>query len=140
MNLFHIIDHSFAQTANNENDRVWNVEISGNTTYEDIVIQRYIANERPRLIPRLLRAKRAGLEFSEDDVRRDAIRIQRFYSRRGFVTAEVSYSIEEGSRSWQKKIHFLRKKIPSSIHLRKMSQSVLAKSHILSKLMHILKE
>ncbi|MCG8372593.1 MAG: BamA/TamA family outer membrane protein [Balneolales bacterium] len=100
------MDTTFAQNTYNEQDRIWNVEIEGNSSYEDIVIKQYIANENPNFWGRLLNLKKAGASISEEEILKDVIRIERFYYRRGFPEADVNYRIQSKPREWQKELIF----------------------------------
>ncbi|RNC83827.1 MAG: hypothetical protein ED557_08625 [Balneola sp.] len=95
-----------AQESNEKPDRVWRVSIDGNKRFEDIVLKRYIANKQPSAWKKLTFFRQKGFEVSETEVRRDAIRIQRFYQRRGFNDVEVEYRIETLNRSWKKHLIF----------------------------------
>lgn len=88
-------------------DRIWQVEMEGNERYSDIEIKRYISNERPSFWKRLVRNRKAGNEVSTIEIRKDVIRIERFYQRRGFPEVEIDYELREGNRSWRKKLVFL---------------------------------
>lgn len=82
-----------AQNTNERPPRIWNIDFEGNTTYEDIVIKQYIANQRPGFWPRLTSRNKAGMEINTIEIRKDVIRIQRFYERRGFLDVDVSYRL-----------------------------------------------
>lgn len=102
--------NGLAQEGSNEQkSRIWKVKIEGNTTYEDIVIERFIANESPSFWQRLSLSKKRGLEVSETEIRKDVIRIERFYQRRGFVDVEVSYRLEPQRKEWKKALIFVVK-------------------------------
>jgi outer membrane protein assembly complex protein YaeT len=82
-----------AQNGSEGTQRIWDVEIEGNTAYEDIVIEQYIANQRPGFWKRLVNRRKAGVEVNYLELRKDVIRIQRFYQRRGYLDAKVSYRL-----------------------------------------------
>lgn len=46
------------------------------------------------------------MRLNENEIRRDVIRIKRFYQRRGFNDVKVSYRIEELNKEWKKEIVF----------------------------------
>lgn len=96
-----------AQEDNEQKSRIWKVKIEGNTTYEDIVIERFIANESPTFWQKLTFSRKRGLEVSETEIRKDVIRIERFYQRRGFVDVEVSYRLEPQRKEWKKALIFV---------------------------------
>ncbi len=102
----------FSQPAGAQNgeeeqpDTVWKVDFEGNATWSDMILRDVIATSRPTFFQKLL--GRIG-EYRLDpmELRRDAIRILRFYRRRGFDQADVTFRIEELRRSWQKRVVFM---------------------------------
>lgn len=86
--------------------RVWNVNFTGNSTYEDLVLRNIILNEPPGWFKKFIFWKKPGMKLSENEVRRDVIRIERFYQRRGFNEVEVNYEIRSLNREWKKAIVF----------------------------------
>lgn len=92
--------------AQNNDSRVWNVNIKGNSTFEDIVIKKVISNEAPSVLNKMLFWRKTGMRFNETEVRRDVIRIERFYQQRGFNEVIVKYRVEDGKKSWRKNITF----------------------------------
>jgi outer membrane protein insertion porin family len=87
--------------------RIRKVEIEENKSYADIVLLEVIASQPSAMYNRWLFWKRTGIIFSEMEVRRDAVRLERFYQRRGFPRATVQYQIEEGRKNWQRDITFI---------------------------------
>lgn len=92
--------------AQQRDARVWNVKIEGNQAFEDMVIKNRIANKNVPVFKKMLFWRKTGMALDENEVKRDAIRIQRFYNRRGFPEVEVSYRIEEQSKAWRKNVIF----------------------------------
>lgn len=88
-------------------DQVWKVRIEGNTTFSDIVIKEIIATEAPTFLEKISFWSRGGHEINETEIRRDVIRIQRYYQRRGFLHVRVNHRVEDGSRSWKKVVYFI---------------------------------
>ncbi|MDZ7808381.1 MAG: BamA/TamA family outer membrane protein [Gracilimonas sp.] len=86
--------------------RVWSVDFKGNTTYDDMVLQNIILNESPSRLKKMAFWKNPGMKLNENEVRRDVIRIERFYQRRGFDDVEVSYEIQSLNKDWKKEILF----------------------------------
>jgi outer membrane protein insertion porin family len=86
--------------------RVWSIDFKGNTTYEDLVLRKVILNEPPGWFKKLVFWKKPGMKLNENEVRRDVIRIQRFYQRRGFNEVSVSYEVKSLTREWKKAIVF----------------------------------
>lgn len=87
--------------------RIWNVEIEGNERYEDLVIERYIANQRPTFWRRIGGSEEAGMVIDDFEIRKDVIRIERFYQRRGYPNVEVTYELRDGSSIDRKVLVFL---------------------------------
>ena len=86
--------------------RVWSVKIDGNQTFEALVIKDVISNEPPSPFKKLLFWRQPGMLLNENEVRRDVIRIKRFYQRRGFDDVIVNYRIETLSKEWRKSVVF----------------------------------
>jgi outer membrane protein insertion porin family len=86
--------------------RVWRVAFDGNETYNDVVLQEVVANESVTFLRRRQFWRRNGDLYSENEVRRDVIRLERFYQRRGFPDVQVTYEVEEGKKSWRRNISF----------------------------------
>jgi len=89
-----------------EEDQVWKVRIEGNVTFTDLVIKQIIATESPTFIEKISFWSRGGNELDELEVRRDVIRIERYYQRRGFPYVRVTSRIENGNREWKKIVTF----------------------------------
>ncbi len=66
-----------------------------------------IALESPSSFRKLRFWNRSGFDFDEIELRRDEIRIQRFYQRRGFPHVSVRSRVEEGRRDWARDIVFI---------------------------------
>lgn len=88
-------------------DRIWNVKIEGNNTYKDIVLKKYIANEAPSLWKKLTFFNEKGFYVSETEIRRDIIRLERFYQRRGFNEVDVNYRLVSKNNEWKKELIFM---------------------------------
>ncbi|MCG2588498.1 autotransporter assembly complex protein TamA [Rhodohalobacter sulfatireducens] len=95
---------------------VWSVEIEGNETYRNIVLMNAIANESPSLVQKIFK-RFDNFLYTENEVRRDQIRLRRYYERRGFHNVEVDYHVTEGDKEWKKNILFtVIEGVPLSIH------------------------
>lgn len=90
-----------------EEDQVWKVEIEGNITFSDLVIKQIIATEAPTFLEKLAFWSRSGHEVNELEIRRDVVRIERYYQRRGFANIRVNSRIEQGEKEWKKRVIFL---------------------------------
>lgn len=97
----------FAQEEEGKPARIWNVKIEGNNEYKDIVLKNYIANEAPSLWKKITFFNEKGYFVSVPEIRRDAIRIERFYQRRGFNEVEVTYRLDSKNKEWKKELIFM---------------------------------
>lgn len=86
--------------------RIRNVEFSGNRAFPDIVLRVVVANRNRSLAERFRLSKENGFHFDEAEIRRDAIRLQRYYQRRGFPNVSVSVDIKPGKKDWQRDLNF----------------------------------
>lgn len=67
-----------------------------------------IATQRPNRIRKLFgRHNQSRFVLNETEVRRDRVRIERFYQRRGFNNVEVRYEISSRSTEWKKDVTFI---------------------------------
>jgi len=89
-------------------DKVWNVSFNGNKTYENVVLTQVVATTQPSVFWKISFWKKEGHDFSEIEVRKDVIRIERFYQRRGFPDVEVNYevSLKKKKKPWKKEVVF----------------------------------
>lgn len=95
--------------------RIRKVEISGNEVYSDMVLLEVIASQPTPFYAYLRFWKRQGEVFAEPEVRRDVIRLERFYQRRGFPRVQVRHRIDEGRKPWQRNITFIVEEGPQII-------------------------
>ncbi|MDX1641658.1 MAG: BamA/TamA family outer membrane protein, partial [Balneolaceae bacterium] len=100
---------------------IWKVDIDGNETYREVVLKQVIASESPSFIKKMFN-RFDEFYFDEFEVRRDRIRLRRYYERRGFHNVDVSYEITEDDESWQKVIRFT---IMEGVPLRIVSSDVM---------------
>jgi len=84
---------------------VWNVSFEGNQSYGKMVLSETIAIAEPSLWNKLI-GNTDDFILNENEVRRDRIRIARYYERRGFQNVEVDYEIIDRRKEWQKKVVF----------------------------------
>lgn len=105
--LFWLIVSSFNVVYGFQNDldiRINKVTIQGNEAYPEIVLKEVIKSEGVSFYKKLTFWKRQGEPFIEDEIRRDVIRLQRFYQRRGFPEVRVTYEVNEREKDWQRDI------------------------------------
>ncbi|MEX2574158.1 MAG: BamA/TamA family outer membrane protein, partial [Balneolaceae bacterium] len=86
-------------------DKVWQVQLEGNDMYSDMVLKDIIATERPSFFRKIL-GRTDNYVLRETEIRRDAIRISRYYQRRGYDQVQVNHRIEEVRKEWQKRVVF----------------------------------
>ncbi len=84
---------------------IWNVNFEGNENYSSIVLRQVIAAEAPSFWHKLIR-RYDDYRFNETEVRRDRIRLIRYYERRGYSDVDVQYEITEENKEWKKNILF----------------------------------
>jgi len=107
--------YAFQDEDNERLPVVWSVNIEGQETYKEIVLKDVIANESPSLVQKIFR-RLDDFTFTENEVRRDRIRLQRYYERRGFQNVDVSYEITTERKEWKKNIQFtVREGVPLRI-------------------------
>lgn len=92
--------------ANETQPRVWKVKIEGNETFDVIVLREVIANRSVMFSRRMIFWKRHGDILSETEVRRDVVRLERFYQRRGFPDVRITYEIDDRKKDWRKEVVF----------------------------------
>lgn len=87
-------------------ERVWNIDFEGNETYSGMTLRRIIGLEAPSFFRKLRFWNRSGFDFDVTELRRDEIRIQRYYQRRGFPHVAVDSRVERGRRDWSRTVVF----------------------------------
>lgn len=94
---------------------VWHVSFEGNENYRSMVLSQIIATSSPTFIQKRL-GRVGAYALNETELRRDVIRLERFYHRRGFPSASVSYEIQDGRRERRKSVIFhIRERNPLQI-------------------------
>lgn len=86
--------------------QVRRLEIKGNRAFSNVVLREIIGTKQPGVFRRMQFWKPDEFDFSEQEIRRDVIRMQRFYERRGFLETNITYEITEGSRSHHRIVTF----------------------------------
>jgi len=87
-------------------ERVWGIDFKGNETYSGMAMRNIIALESPSFFRKFRFWNRSGFDFDATELRRDEIRIQRYYQRRGFPHVTVRSEVREGRRDWVRRIDF----------------------------------
>lgn len=94
---------------------VWNVSFEGNEAYQTMVLKEVISTTSPAFFQKILRKYGAHL-LDEMELRRDVIRLERYYQRRGFPDVNVRYEIEDGEKEHRKDVTFyVRERQPLQI-------------------------
>lgn len=96
-----------AQNANDEPPTpiVWSVSFEGNDSYSRIVLRDLIAARSPNMFRKLFR-RYDEYNLNETELRRDRIRLIRYYERRGYDQIQVDIDIAEGDKEWKKHVTF----------------------------------
>jgi outer membrane protein insertion porin family len=107
-----IFDETESLYANFQDDvppraTVRKVSFEGNDTYSSMVLREIIGTEAPGFFRKLIFWNQEGFDYSENELRRDIIRIRNFYNRRGFLDARVQYDVETGRKSHHRRVTFL---------------------------------
>ncbi len=92
--------------------QVSHVVFDGNLTYSDVVLRNVIATEQPGVFQRIRMKTKQRWFLDDDELQRDAIRIERFYRRRGFTQPAISYEVIKSRKSWQRKAKFVIREGP----------------------------
>lgn len=87
------------------NPIVWNVSFEGNETYRSMVLKEVIATDRPNFFRKLL-GRHSDYRFSQTELRRDVIRLERYYQRRGFPDVEIEFEVSQRRKEWQRDVTF----------------------------------
>lgn len=113
--LFIGVTDAFAIQENVTEPVVWNVSFAGNETYRTMVLKEVISTTSPAFFQKILRKYGAHL-LNENEVRRDVIRLERYYQRRGFPDVDVRYEIEDRKKERRKNVIFyIRERQPLQI-------------------------
>ncbi len=109
--LFFGLFTEFALAFNDDDDneiepQIWFLSIEGNDTFANQLLLNQIAAESPNFFQRRKFWDRTGYELVENELRRDVIRLERFYQRRGFPFVQVRYEIIDRRKDWQKRVIF----------------------------------
>jgi outer membrane protein insertion porin family len=95
---------------------VWKVSFEGNENFSRMVLREIIAADSPSLIQKVLR-KYSDFRLSETELRRDRIRLMRYYERRGYQNVSVEFEIITRRKEWQREVVFhVREGDPVMIH------------------------
>lgn len=96
-------------TANDTSPRVWKVTITGNDVFSDMILREVIANSSVTSWQKVKFWSKNYELFSDQEVRRDVVRLERFYQRRGFPDVRVRYTVKQHpkpDKTWRSYIEF----------------------------------
>jgi outer membrane protein insertion porin family len=112
--LIGVLDATAFQESETE-PIVWNVSFEGNEAYRSMVLREVISTTSPVFFQKRLR--RVGAHrLNETELRRDVIRLERYYQRRGFSDVSVRYEIEDRRKESRKDVIFhIRERQPLQI-------------------------
>lgn len=107
--LFLILFNScYEVKAFQDSDRepvAWNVSFEGNESYSSIVLREIIATSSPSFLQKRFGNVDESL-LNEEDLRRDVVRLERFYQRRGYHNVQITYEIETLRKEYKKEVIF----------------------------------
>ncbi len=103
--FFSVHTKIFAFADSEREPIVWNISFEGNDAYSGIVLRQVIATSPPSFFQ-----KRFGRTdeyiLNETELRRDIIRIERYYQRRGYHNVEVNVEVESRRKEHRKNVIF----------------------------------
>lgn len=103
--LFCGISPADARMQDSKDPLVWNVSFEGNNSYPGIVLNEVIATEEPNFFRKILR-RLGDYKLNETELRRDRIRIIRFYERRGYDQVQVTVDHTAANKEWKRNVEF----------------------------------
>ncbi len=95
--------------------QIWEMEIAGNEAFSDLVIKEQIATEGVSFWEKLQFWKNKEHLLNEIIIRKDVVRIENFYKRRGFFDVRVNYQIIKEAGGGGKVIFKIDEGIPTRI-------------------------
>lgn len=85
---------------------VWNVSFEGNENYGGMVLRQVIGTSPPSFVQKRLGRVSESL-LNETELRRDVVRLERYYQRRGYHNVSVSVEVESRKREHRKNVTFI---------------------------------
>lgn len=86
--------------------QVWSVEIQGNFTFADFVLNDIMVNKIPSMIGQARIRFKRNAPFNEQEIKNDATRIERYYQRRGFPEVRVEFQVSTLDKKWKRIVRF----------------------------------
>lgn len=87
-------------------DQVWDVRVEGNQTYSNMVLKSRLGTEEYSFWEKFRFWRREVHPLYETELRKDVIRLQNYYQRRGFINVSVTYRVETINKEWKKRVVF----------------------------------
>ena len=84
---------------------LWKISYDGNDNFPGFILSSAIAAEAPSFFRKVF-GRTGRFVFDETELRRDRIRLERFYHRRGYHQAEVNFSVESLRKPYRKQVTF----------------------------------
>lgn len=81
--------------AQNSSEEVFDISYEGNKTYPPLVLNGFIYSRSISLMERIFGTKKTEIYLDRTELKRDEIRIQRFYQRRGFPNVAVRSQVKQ---------------------------------------------
>jgi outer membrane protein insertion porin family len=97
--------HSYSVFSQDNTGYVWSISFEENDEFSGIVLSEIISTGKPSFFQKLFK-NLDDFQFNELELKRDSIRVRRFYERRGFHNVQVNYRVEERNKSWKKDVVF----------------------------------
>ncbi|TVQ66942.1 MAG: hypothetical protein EA360_03610 [Balneolaceae bacterium] len=121
--IFLLLTPSFstAQTNSEPDESIlWKISYEGNQQFPGFILSSAIASESPSFFRKLF-GRTSRFFYDETELRRDRIRLERFYQRRGFHQVQIRVETEPTRRAHRKKVTFF---IDEGIPLRITESSI----------------
>ncbi|MEX0906576.1 MAG: BamA/TamA family outer membrane protein [Balneolaceae bacterium] len=106
--LFFTVFQGKTIAQNGEDERepvIWSISFDGNESYSSMVLREVIAAESPNFWQKLLR-RHGNFIANETELRRDRVRLERYYQRRGYHNVNVQVTITPRDKEWQRNVKF----------------------------------
>jgi outer membrane protein insertion porin family len=100
-----LVQQGYAQDTDEREPIVWTVSFEGNESYSGVVLREIIATQSPSFIQKITR-RTGDFVLNEMDLRRDQVRLRRYYERRGYHNISVQYEVSSKKKEWKKSIIF----------------------------------
>ena len=97
-----------SQAAEEDEERepvMWNISFEGNESYSGMVLKEIIAADTPDFLQKIF-GRVGDFIMDETELRRDRVRIERYYERRGYHNVDVQLRVIPRKKEWRKNIVF----------------------------------